>query len=98
VRVRYESNSPGPVQLELRNNQRGIVYRERKRDPQFVGNYDLVHLPAGDYTLQVSAAGFYHVQALRLQRTATALVTVELIKPDDFHVSSRALFPSAGTK
>lgn len=98
VRVRYESNSPGPVQLELRNDQRRVVYSERKRQTQFVGNYDLAHLPAGDYTLHVSAAGFHHVEILRLQRTTTSLVTVQLIKPDDFHVSSRSLLPSAGTK
>ena len=97
VRVRYESHTPGPVQLELHNDQRGVVYTERKRETQFVGNYDLAHLPAGDYTLHVSAGGFHHVEALRLQRTAP-LVTVELIRPAAFHVSSRSLFPSSGTK
>ena len=98
VRVRYESNNPGPVQLALRNDQRCVVYSERKRDTQFVGNYDLAHLPAGDYTLQVSAAGFHHVEILRLQRATTALVTVELIRPAAFHVSSLSLLPAAGTK
>ncbi|NML65653.1 carboxypeptidase regulatory-like domain-containing protein [Hymenobacter sp. RP-2-7] len=98
VRVRYESHMPGPVELELRNDQRCVVYSERKRQAQFVGNYDLAHLPAGDYTLHVSAAGFHHVEVLRLQRATTALVTVELIKPDDFHVSPLSLFPSAATK
>ena len=98
VRVRYESHTPGPVQLELHNDQRGVVYTERKRETQFVGNYDLAHLPAGDYTLHVSAGGFYHVEVLRLQRTATSLVTVELIRPAAFHVSFRSLFPSASTK
>jgi hypothetical protein len=98
VRVRYESNSPGPVQLEPRNDQRGVVYSERKHDTQFVGTYDLAHLPAGDYTLHVSAAGFHHVEILRLQRVTTSLVTVECIRPAAFHVSSLSLLPSAGTK
>jgi hypothetical protein len=86
------------VQLALRNDQRRVVYSERKRETQFVGNYDLTRLPAGDYTLQVSAAGFHHVEALRLQRANTSLATVELTRPDSFHLSSRLLFPSAGTK
>lgn len=98
VRVRYESNSPGPVQLELRHDQRRVVYSERKRETQFVGNYDLAHLPAGDYTLHLSAAGFHHVEALRLQRATNSLVTVELIRLDSFYISSRSLFPSAGPK
>jgi hypothetical protein len=97
VRVRYESNNPGPVQLELRNDKRCVVYTERKRETHFVGNYDLAFLPAGDYTLQLSAYGFHHVEALRLNRNNTSLSTVQVIELNAFQIASQSLFPSAVT-
>jgi hypothetical protein len=97
VRVRYESNNPGPVHLELLNDKRHIVYTERKRETHFVGNYDLVLLPAGDYTMHLSTYGFHHVEVLRLNRTNNSRATVQVIKPDAFQISSQSLFPSAVT-
>lgn len=97
VRVRYESNNPGPVHLELLNDQRCVVYTERKRETHFVGNYDLALLPAGDYTLHLSTYGFHHVEALRLHRNNNSLATVQVIRPDAFQLSSQSLFPSAVT-
>ena len=97
VRVRYESNNPGPVQLELLNDKRRVVYTERKRETHFVGNYDFALLPAGDYTLHLSTYGFHHVEALRLNRDNNSLATVQIIRPDAFRISSQSLFPSAVT-
>ena len=95
VRVRYESNNPGPVQVELRNDRGRVVYTERKRETHFVGNYDLALLPAGDYTLQLSTCGFHHVEALRLYRTNSAIATIQVIELNAFRVSSPSLFTSA---
>lgn len=88
VRVRYESNNPGPVYVAFLNEKRLVVYSERKRETYFVGDYDLTHLPAGDYTLQVSTCGFHHVEALRLNRDINSRTTVQVIKPDAFRLSS----------
>jgi hypothetical protein len=96
VRVRYESNNPGPVYVEFLNDQRLLVYTERKRETHFVGDYDLAHLPTGDYTLHLATCGFHHVEALRINRDNNARATVQVIKPDAFQLSSHSLFSSAG--
>lgn len=98
LRVRYESNNPGPVYVAFLNDQRLVVYTERKRETHFVGDYNLAPLPAGDYLLQLSTAGFHHVEALRINRDTNSKTTVQVIKPDAFHLSSLTLFPSAVTK
>jgi hypothetical protein len=98
LRVRYESNNPGPVYVAFLNDQRLVVYTERKRETHFVGDYDLAPLPAGDYLLQVSTAGFHHVEALRINQDTNSTTTVQVIKPDAFRLSSLTLFPSALTK
>jgi hypothetical protein len=97
VRVRYETNNPGPVQLELLDDKGGVVYTERKRETHFVGNYDFARLPAGDYALHLATSGFHHVEALRLTRANNSLVTVQLIRPDAFQTASPSLFPSVVT-
>jgi hypothetical protein len=97
VRVRYESNNPGPVQLELLNNKGGVVYTERKPETHFVGNYDFASLPAGDYALHVSTYGFHHVEALRLHRANNSTATVQVIRPDAFQTASHSVFPAAVT-
>jgi hypothetical protein len=97
VRVRYESNNPGPVHLELLNDKRLVVYTERKRETYFVGDYDLVLLPAGDYTLYLFTYGFHHVEALRVNRDNSLRVNVQVIKTSAFQISSQSLFPSAVT-
>jgi hypothetical protein len=97
VRVRYESNHPGPVYIEFLNDQRLVVYAERKRKTHFAGDYDLASLPAGDYALHVSTCGFHHVEVLRLNRDNNSRVTVQVIEPNAFQLSSRSLFPSAVT-
>jgi hypothetical protein len=97
VRVRYESNNPGPVQLEFLNDKRFVVYAERKRETHFVGDYDLASLPYGDYTLHLSTYGFHHVEAFRITRANNSRATVQVIEPNAFHLSSQAVFPSAGT-
>jgi hypothetical protein len=80
VRVRYESNNPGPVCLELLNDKGGVVYTERKQETHFVGNYDFASLPAGDYALHVSTSGFHHVEAVRLHRANNSTATVQVIR------------------
>jgi hypothetical protein len=97
VRVRYESNNPGPVQLELLDDKGGVVYTERKQETHFVGNYDLAHLPAGDYALHLATYGFHHVEALRLHRANNSVVTVQVIRPDAFRIASSPLVPSVVT-
>jgi hypothetical protein len=97
VRVRYESNHPGPVYVEFLNDKRLVVYAERKRETHFVGDYDLASLPAGDYTLHLFTYGFHHVEALRLNRDNNSIATVQVIEPNAFQLSSRSLFPSAVT-
>lgn len=97
VRVRYESNNPGPVYLEFLNDKRLVVYTERKRETHFVGDYDLALLPAGDYVLHLFTCSFHHVEVLRLTRNSSSLATVQVIRPDAFRVSSQALFSSAIT-
>jgi hypothetical protein len=92
LRVRYESNNPGPVYVAFLNDQRLVVYTERKRETHFVGDYDLAPLPAGDYLLQVSTAGFHHVEALRINRDTNSRTTVQIIKPDAFRLSSPRCF------
>jgi hypothetical protein len=98
VRVRYESNNPGPVQLALLDDKGGVVYTERKRETHFVGNYDLSGLPAGDYALHLATSGFHHVEALRLTRANNSLATVQVIKPNAFRIASPSLIPSVVTK
>jgi hypothetical protein len=98
LRVRYESHNPGPVHLELLNDKRCVVYTERKRETHFVGDYDLALLPAGDYTLHLSTYGFHYVEALRLNRDNNSRVTVQVIRPDAFRISSQSLFPSAALR
>jgi hypothetical protein len=97
VRVRYESNNPGPVQLAFLNDQRCVVYAERKRETHFVGDYDLAPLPAGDYTLHVSTYGYHHVEALRINRANNSRATVQVIRPNTFRIFSQPVFPSAAT-
>jgi hypothetical protein len=97
VRVRYESNNPGPVYVEFLNDKRLVVYAERKRETHFVGDYYLASLPAGDYALHLSTYGFHHVEALRINRGKNLRVTVQVIKPNSFQISSQSLFPSAIT-
>jgi hypothetical protein len=97
VRVRYESNNPGPVYVEFLNDKRLVVYTERKRETYFVGDYDLAHLPAGDYALHLATYGFHHVEALRINRDNNSRATVQVIKLDAFQLSSHSLFPSAVT-
>lgn len=87
VRVRYESNNPGPVQLALLDDRGCVVYTERKRETHFVGNYDLASLPAGDYALHLTTCGFHHVDALRLYRANNSRATVELITPSAFQTA-----------
>jgi hypothetical protein len=94
VRVRYESNNPGPVQLALLDDQGSVVYTERKQETHFVGNYDFAHLPAGDYALHLSTCGFHHVEALRLHRANNSIATVQVIRPDAFRIASPSLVPS----
>jgi hypothetical protein len=97
VRVRYESNHPGPVYIEFLNDQRLVVYAERKRETHFAGDYDLASLPAGDYALHVSTCGFHHVEVLRLNRDNNSRATVQVIEPNAFQLFFRSLFPSAIT-
>lgn len=97
VRVRYESNNPGPVYLELLNDKRCVVYTERKQETHFVGNYDLASLPAGDYALHLSTYGFHHVEALRLNRDNNSKATVQVIRPNAFQTAFQSLLPSAVT-
>ncbi|UOQ71479.1 carboxypeptidase-like regulatory domain-containing protein [Hymenobacter cellulosilyticus] len=97
VRVRYESNNPGVVHVELLNDKRRVVYTERKRETHFVGDYNLAFLPAGDYTLHLSTNGFHHVEALRLNRNNNSIATVQVIELNAFQVYSQSLFPSAVT-
>jgi hypothetical protein len=97
VRVRYESNNPGPVYVEFLNDKRLVVYTERKRETHFVGDYDLASLPGGDYALHLFTYGFHHVEVLRLSRNKNSLATVQVIRPDAFYLSSQSVLPSAGT-
>jgi hypothetical protein len=97
VRVRYESNNPGPVYVEFLNDQRRVVYAERKRETHFVGDYDLSPLPAGDYALHVSTYGYHHVEALRINRANNSMATVQVIRPNAFRLVSQPVFPSAAT-
>jgi hypothetical protein len=96
VRVRYESNNPGPVYVEFLNDKRCVVYTERKRETHFAGDYDLSPLPAGDYALHLASYGFHHVEALRITRDNHARATVQVIKPYAFQTASPSLFSSAG--
>jgi hypothetical protein len=84
VRVRYESNNPGLVQLKLLDDKGGVVYTERKRETHFVGNYDFASLSAGDYALHLSTSGFHNVEALRLHRTNNSTTTVQVIRQNAF--------------
>jgi hypothetical protein len=97
LRVRYESNNPGPVYVAFLNDQRRVVYTERKRETHFAGDYDLSPLPAGDYTLQLSTSGLHHVEALRINRANTSRATVQVIRPDAFRLSSQSVLPSGVT-
>jgi hypothetical protein len=97
VRVRYESNNPGLVQLALLDDQGSVVYTERKHETHFVGNYDFAHLPAGDYALHLSTCGFHHVEALRVHRANNSIATVQVIRPDAFRIASPSLVPSVVT-
>ena len=96
VRVRYESNNPGPVYIEFLNDKRLVVYAERKRETHFAGDYDLSPLPAGDYALHLFTYGLHHVEALRITRATHSSATVQVIKPDAFQTASHSLFSSAG--
>lgn len=95
VRVRYESNNPGPVQLALLDDSGCVVYTERKRETHFVGNYDLAALPAGDYALHLATSGFHHVDALRLHRANNSRATVEIITPNAFQTAFQLLLSPA---
>jgi hypothetical protein len=97
VRVRYESNNPGPVYLAFLNDKRCIVYTEHKRETHFVGDYDLAPLPAGDYTLHVSTYGYHHVEALRINRANNSRANIQVIRPNVFRIFSQPVFPSAAT-
>ena len=97
VRVRYESNNPGPVYVAFLNDKGGVVYTERKQETHFVGNYDFASLPAGDYALHLSTHGFHHVEALRLTRAHNSPATVEVISPNAFQTASQSVFPAAVT-
>jgi hypothetical protein len=97
VRVRYESNNPGPVYLAFLNAKGCVVYTERKRETHFVGNYDLTYLQSGDYVLKLSACGFHHVEALRLNRDNKSIATVQVIRLNTFRISSQSVVPSAFT-
>jgi hypothetical protein len=94
VRVRYESNNPGPVYLEFLNDKRLVVYTERKRETHFAGDYDLAPLPAGDYALHLATSGFHHVEALRITRDNHSKATVQVIKPNAFQTASPSLLSS----
>lgn len=98
LRVRYESNNPGPVYVEFLDNQRRVVYTERKRETHFVGDYDLSPLPAGDYTLHLFTHGFHHVEAVRINRVNNSVATVQVIRPAAFRLSSQLVLPSAVIK
>jgi len=90
VRVRYESNNPGPVYIEVLSDKGDIVYTERKQETHFVGNYDFAHLPAGDYALHVATYGFHHVEAVRLHRANNSRATVQVIRPNAFQTASQS--------
>jgi hypothetical protein len=98
VRVRYESNNPGPVYVEFLNDQRLVVYTERKRETYFAGDYDLSPLPAGDYALHVFTCGFHHVEAVRITHDKQSSATVQVITPTAFQPASHSLFSSADPK
>ena len=67
IRVNFDNESPGPVRIQVRDQQGTIVYDEFESSVHYRGYVNLLSAPTGDYTVSLSKPQGVYTQTFRIE-------------------------------
>ncbi|GAB3048497.1 hypothetical protein [Spirosoma pulveris] len=67
VRIRFENQGRGSVQLQIRDRKGTILLDELQPKRFYAGQFDLASLPAGLYTIELRTLDARHTDTIRIE-------------------------------